>query len=77
MSEPIDGEPTEAESGGTMGFACNPSERVDARHAAGIAGAARPARIRPGSARARAARLDLAYLRDQDGKRMCAVQRLG
>ncbi|MDB5616329.1 VOC family protein [Tardiphaga sp.] len=75
VSKPIDGNPATPANGGTIGFAANSVEEADAWHATGIANGAttceEPPGIRDGSAK-----LYLAYLRDPDGNKLCALYRL-
>ena len=72
VSVPINGQPQTVGNGGTIGFKCSSSEQVDAWHAAGVESGGStcedPPGIRPGGAY-------LAYLRDPDGNKICAVYR--
>ena len=52
VSKPIDGKPATPANGGTVGFAADSAEAADAWHAAGIAMAGRPAKIRRACAKA-------------------------
>ena len=74
VTPPIDGKPATAGNGCTIGFAMTP-EQADAWHAAGVeAGGTAiedPPGERPGSG------LYLAYLRDPDGNKLCALHRMG
>lgn len=74
ITQPIDGKAATFANGGTIGFACDSPEQVRAWHEAGVAngGAAieDPPGERPGS------KLYLAYLRDPDGNKLCALYRL-
>jgi len=73
ITKPISGAATPA-NGGTIGFACETPEQADAWHAAGIGagGSAceNPPGERPGSG------MYLAYLRDPDGNKLCALHKL-
>lgn len=77
VSKPINGEPATAANGGTIGFACNSPEQVEAWHAAGIAAGGKtcenPPGIRDGGT---AGKMYLAYLRDLDGNKICAMHRM-
>ena len=75
VSKPIDGQPACFANGGTIGFACDSQAQVDAWHAAGLAAGGTsiedPPGERPGSG------MYLAYLRDPDGNKICALHRPG
>ena len=74
VSIPIDGQPATSMNGGTIGFACDSAEQADAWHAAGIANGGTtcedPPGVREGS------KMYLAYLRDPDGNKLCALHRM-
>ena len=76
VSKPINGEPATAANGGTIGFACNSPEQVEAWHAAGVAAGGTPIENPPGIREAAAGKLYLAYLRDPDGNKICAMHRM-
>jgi catechol 2,3-dioxygenase-like lactoylglutathione lyase family enzyme len=76
VSKPINGEPATPANGGTIGFACNSPEQVDAWHAAGIAAGGKPIEDPPGIREGSGAKLYLAYLRDLDGNKICAMHRM-
>ena len=73
---PINGEPATVGNGGTLGFACTSTEQVDAWHAAGLAQGGRTCEDPPGVRTGRAGQLYLAYLRDLDGHKICAMHRM-
>jgi len=77
VSKPINGQPATAANGGTIGFACTSSEQADAWHAAGIAHGATSCEEPPGVREGSAGKLYLAYLRDPDGNKICAMHRMG
>ena len=77
VSRPINGEAATPANGGTIGFACNSPEQVEAWHAAGVANGGRPCEDPPGVREGSAGKLYLAYLRDLDGNKICAMHRLG
>ena len=52
VTKPINGEAATPANGGTIGFAANSPEQVNAWHAAGIAAGGVPSKILPASARA-------------------------
>ena len=72
LTKPINGEPATAANGATLGFACSTTEQVDAWHAAGVANGGEscedPPGLRPGPMN-----FYLAYLRDPDGNKLCAL----
>ncbi len=76
VSEPINGEPATHANGGTIGFSCETPEQADAWHAAGIAAGATPIEEPPGIRAGPAGQLYLAYLRDPDGNKLCALHRV-
>jgi len=77
VSKPINGEPATAANGGTIGFACNSPDQVDKWHAAGIANGGKTCENPPGIREGSAGKLYLAYLRDLDGNKLCAMHRRG
>ena len=60
-----------------MGFAVKSVELVDAFHAAGVAHGGTTCEDPPGYREGPAGKLYLAYLRDLDGNKLCAVYRPG
>jgi catechol 2,3-dioxygenase-like lactoylglutathione lyase family enzyme len=76
VSKPIDGKPATAANGGTVGFACKSAEEANAWHAAGLAHGATTCEDPPGVRQGPAGKLYLAYLRDPDGNKICALHRM-
>jgi catechol 2,3-dioxygenase-like lactoylglutathione lyase family enzyme len=76
VSKPLDGKPATAANGGTIGFACASPEQADAWHAAGVAHGGTPCENPPGIREGSAGKLYLAYLRDLDGNKICAMHRI-
>jgi catechol 2,3-dioxygenase-like lactoylglutathione lyase family enzyme len=76
VSTPIDGTPATAGNGGTIGFACQSAEQVQAWHAAGVANGGTSCEDPPGVREGAAGKLYLAYLRDPDGNKICALYRM-
>ena len=76
VSKPIDGQAATAANGGTIGFAANSPEQVDQWHQAGIAAGGTSIEDPPGIRNASAGKLYLAYLRDLDGNKICAMHRM-
>jgi catechol 2,3-dioxygenase-like lactoylglutathione lyase family enzyme len=77
VSTPIDGKPATAANGGTIGFAASSAEQADAWHVAGIANGATTCEDPPGIREAPTGKFYLAYLRDLDGNKLCALHRIG
>jgi predicted enzyme related to lactoylglutathione lyase len=74
VSTPIDGEPATHGNGCTIGFAMTP-EQADAWHAAGVANGGTAIEDPPGEREGSG--MYLAYLRDPDGNKLCALHRYG
>ena len=75
ISTPINGEPASFGNGGTIGFAMQSPEQTDAFHAAGIANGGTDCEDPPGFRDGALGRIYLAYLRDPDGNKLCALHR--
>lgn len=76
VSLPINGEPATYSNGGTIGFACATPEQADAWHAAGVANGGTTCEDPPGVREGAQGKLYLAYLRDPDGNKICALKRM-
>ena len=76
VSKPINGQPATPANGGTIGFLANSPEQADAFHAAGLANGATTCEDPPGIREGAAGKLYLAYLRDPDGNKICAMHRI-
>jgi catechol 2,3-dioxygenase-like lactoylglutathione lyase family enzyme len=77
VSKPINGEAATAPNGGTIGFACSSTEQADAWHAAGVAQGGTSCEDPPGVREGGMGKMYLAYLRDPDGNKLCALHRMG
>ena len=77
VSEPIDGQPATFANGGTIGFAVDSTEQADAWHKAGIEAGGKAIEDPPGWREGGGMKLYLAYLRDPDGNKLCALHVLG
>ena len=77
ISKPIDGQPATTGNGSTIGFKVETPEEADAWHKAGTASGGTAIEDPPGERNGAAGRLYLAYLRDPDGNKLCALHRLG
>ena len=76
VSKPIDGKPATHANGGTIGFACSSTEQADAWHAAGVANGGTAIEDPPGIRQGGGGAMYLAYLRDPDGNKLCALRRM-
>ena len=76
VTAPIDGEPATHANGGTIGFAVDGPEQADAWHRAGVAAGGTAIEDAPGVRSASFGDLYLAYLRDPDGNKLCAMHRM-
>ena len=75
ISTPIDGEPATHGNGSTLGFTVQSPEQGDAWHAAGVANGGTSCEDTPGWRDGAVGRLYLAYVRDPDGNKLCALHR--
>ncbi|UAJ10473.1 VOC family protein [Polymorphobacter megasporae] len=76
ITKPINGEPAHHANGGTVGFAMRGPEQADAWHAAGVANGGTACENPPGVRTGGMGSLYLAYLRDPDGNKLCALHRM-
>lgn len=76
ITKPIDGQPTTAGNGGTIGFAAANPQQVHAFHEAGLAAGGSACEDPPGLRQRGSGGLYLAYLRDPDGNKICALHRV-
>jgi catechol 2,3-dioxygenase-like lactoylglutathione lyase family enzyme len=76
VSKPIDGQPACHANGGTIGFVFDTPEEVDAWHQAGIEAGGTAIEDPPGYRENAFGKLYLAYLRDPDGNKLCALHRV-
>ena len=75
VTPPIDGKPATAGNGCTIGFAMTP-EQADAWHAAGVENGGTAIEDPPGIREGNGMKMYLAYLRDPDGNKLCALHRV-
>lgn len=75
VSPPIDGQPATHANGGTIGFAYDTPEEVDAWHKRGVEAGGTAIEDAPGYRQNAFGKLYLAYLRDPDGNKLCALHR--
>ena len=77
VTPPIDGNPATHGNGCTIGFAMTP-EQADAWHAAGVENGGTAIEDPPGvRGEGQPGAMYLAYLRDPDGNKLCALHRMG
>ena len=75
VTTPIDGEPATVGNGSTIGFAVDGPEQGKAWHAAGVANGGTAIEEEPGLRQTPFGQIFLAYLRDPDGNKLCALHR--
>ncbi|MCA1248064.1 VOC family protein [Massilia oculi] len=75
VSEPIDGAAASCANGGTIGFRCSSPEQVHQFHDAAIAHGGSSCEDPPGLREGSLGKLYLAYVRDPDGNKLCAMHR--
>jgi len=73
--EPIDNEPATVANGGTIGFKCTSAEQVKAFHDTAVAHGGVSIEDPPGLRQGPSGALYLAYVRDPDGHKLCALFR--
>lgn len=76
VTRPIDGESACHGNGSTIGFSADSTEAADAWHAAGLAAGGTACEDPPGIRQGHTGKLYLAYLRDPDGNKLCALHRI-
>ena len=76
LSKPIDGNPACCANGGTVGFAVESPEEAEAWHKAGLEHGGTAVEDPPGVRQGSVGPLYLAYLRDPDGNKLCALHRM-
>ncbi len=76
VTEPINGEPATAANGGTIGFKCDSPEQVHAFHEVALANGGTSIEDPPGLRDGSLGGMYLAYVRDPDGNKLCAIHRV-
>ena len=76
VTPPIDGNAATGGNGCTIGFAMDGPAQADAWHAAGVAAGGTAIEDPPGVRTGGMGSLYLAYLRDPDGNKLCALHRM-
>ena len=77
VTAPINGQPATAANGGTIGFALESPAQADAWHKAGCSNGGVTCEEPPGVRESAFGPLYLAYMRDPDGNKLCALPRMG
>ena len=75
VGEPIDGEAATSANGGTIGFKCSSPEQVQQFHDVAVAHGGTSIEGPPGLREGKMGALHLAYVRDPDGNKLCALHR--
>jgi len=75
VTEPINGEPACAANGGTIGFQCDSPEQVKQFHDVAVANGGTSCEDPPGLRQGSLGPMYLAYVRDPDGNKLCALHR--
>ena len=75
VSEPIDGEDATFANGGTIGFKCNSPLQVKQFHDIAVAHGGTSIEEPPGLREGSPGPMHLAYVRDPDGNKLCALHR--
>jgi catechol 2,3-dioxygenase-like lactoylglutathione lyase family enzyme len=75
ITAPLNGEPATHGNGSTTGFIMDSPEQAAAFHAAGVAHGGTTCEKPPGWREGSVGKVYLAYLRDPDGNKLCAMHR--
>lgn len=75
LTQPINGEPATAANGSTIGFKCSSPEQVREFHDVAVAHGGVSVEDPPGPRTGGMGTLHLAYVRDPDGHKLCAIHR--
>lgn len=76
VSEPIDGEAATHANGGTIGFKCESPEQVEEFHDVAVKFGGKSIEEPPGLRGGKLGAMHLAYVRDPDGNKLCAIFRV-
>ena len=75
LTQPINGQPATASNGFTLGFRCTSPEQVKTFHDVAVANGAVSIEDPPGLRQSTVGAVHLAYVRDPDGHKLCALYR--
>ena len=73
VTEPINDESAPVSNGSTVAFSCDSPERVELFHATAVANGGTSIEDRPGPRESAMGAIYLAYVRDPDGNKLCAI----
>lgn len=73
VSEPINDQPATVANGSTVAFSCNSPEQVRLFHDTAVANGGTSIEDLPGPRESAMGTIDLAYVRDPDGNKLCAI----
>jgi catechol 2,3-dioxygenase-like lactoylglutathione lyase family enzyme len=76
VSEPINGEVATPANGGTIGFKCSSPEQVQEFHDVAVKNGGKSIEEAPGLRDGKLGGMHLAYVRDPDGNKLCAIFRV-
>ncbi|GJD43993.1 hypothetical protein AFCDBAGC_1855 [Methylobacterium cerastii] len=76
ITRPVDGKAATGANGGTIGFTMESAKEAKAWHEAGVANGGTSVEDPPGERTGSAGKMYLAYLRDPDGNKLCALHRI-
>jgi catechol 2,3-dioxygenase-like lactoylglutathione lyase family enzyme len=76
VTKPINGHDATCANGATIGFAATSPEQAKAWHDAGVANGGTTCEEPPGVREGGMGKMYLAYLRDPDGNKLCALHRM-
>jgi catechol 2,3-dioxygenase-like lactoylglutathione lyase family enzyme len=76
ITEPINGEQATFANGGTIGFKCSSPEQVQQFHDVAVAHGGTSIEEPPGLREGAMGAMHLAYVRDPDGNKLCALYRV-
>ena len=77
VSEPINDEPATFGNGSTVAFKCDSPEQVRELHDIAVAHGGKSIEDAPGVRSSSRGPVHLAYVRDPDGNKLCAIHRVG
>jgi len=77
LTQPINGEPASVANGSTIGFKCSYPEQLQAFHDTAVAHGGTSIEEPPGPRQGATGAMYLAYVRDPDGHKLCAIHRPG
>lgn len=76
LTQPIDGRDATVANGGTIGFRCSSAEQVKQFHDVAVAHGGVSVEEPPGLRGGSMGQMHLAYVRDPDGHKLCAIHRV-